>query len=533
MKHALRCFVSLVAATAVFALCASSGLAAEKLRWKVATQAPKGMGYANMVRDVLIPTMDRATEGNILWKVYWGGVMGNDDDYVNKMAIGQLQGGGLTLVGTNMISTEWSVLALPFLFNGFEEVDYLRGVMYDTFDKYYLDRGFKLLLWIDQDFDLFYSTKWPLDKLEDWHKAKILSWSGPIEEAWMKALGASPIPLGIVEAPAAIRSGVADTNITTGIWQVGTQLYSITKYVNLTKIRYSPAALVVTKKAWDEVPAKYQARMMKVRPEVQDQFNGGTRKDAEACVDGMIRYGVVPVKDSEAMRAEIKKLTTSVWPQFTGKLWPASLLAEIQKNLKWYRTGGKEKLEKEGKLVKVGEEAPRPILIEEDVTEEVVLAPAAAPAPPAAPEVAPAAPAPAPAPAAPAPKAPPAVPAPKAPPAAAAPAPPTAPAPAVAAPAAPPAPKPAAAAEAEPEGEEIVPAKEPPKQVRFKSTWSVQFNRVRAVQTKLKDLGLYDLKIDGDLGPVTRAGIKEYQKQNNLPVTGLIDRALLDSMGIE
>lgn len=517
MKHALRVLVFSIACAALFTICAGPGFSAEKLRWKVATQAPKGMGYANMVRDVLIPTMDRATEGNVVWKIYWGGVMGNDDDYVNKMSIGQLQGGGLTLVGTNMITTEWSVLALPFLFKDFEEVDFLRGVMYDSFDKYYLDRGFKLLLWLDQDFDLFYSTKWKLDKMEDWHKAKILSWSGPIEESWMRALGASPIPLGIVEAPAAIRSGVADTNITTGIWQVGTQIYSITKYVNLTKIRYSPAALVVTKEAWDQVPAKYKARMMRVRPDVQDQFNAGTRKDAKACLDGMIRYGVTPITDSPEMLAEVERRTKSVWPQFTGKLWPKSLLREIETHLKWFRTGGREKMEKEGRLVDVDNLTPKPIIIEEDIEETVVVAAAPPPAKPAVPPAPVAKPEPPPAPTAPA--------------VAAKPEPPPAPAaPAVAPKPAPPAP---AAPEEEPEGEVMVVSKTPPKPTAFKSTWRVHFDRVKAVQTKLKAQGLYPLKIDGDLGPVTRKGIKEYQRRNNLPVTGLIDRSLLESMGIE
>ncbi len=474
--------------------------AARKYRWKFATQAPKGMGYANNVQNILLPALDEATDGNLAWKVYFGGVMGNDDDYVSKMAIGQLQGGGMTLVGTNMISTEYSMLALPFLFNDFDEVDFARDMMYDSFDSFFRAKGFKLLMWVDQDFDLFYSTKWRLDTLEDWKQAKILSWSGEIEEAWMKALGAHPIPLGIVESPSAIRTGVADTNITTGIWQVGTQIYTTTKYVNLTRIRYTPAAVVVTKKAYEEIPLEYRKNIAAIRSSLEDRFNEGTRKDARTCVEGMIRYGVEPVEDSPEMVTQIRKRTTAVWDKFTGRLWPRSLLNELTGHLKWYRAGGKEKLER-GELppgmARIAEETLAPIKEPEKIAAQAAEKPAPMPAP---------APAPVPAPA----------PAVKEAPAAA-----EAPAPA---PPPPPAPAPVAQ-----EAPAPAPAMAPP----AVSAPEKDSRLVKAVQTKLKSLGLYNMKVDGLAGPVTRAGIKEYRKRNGLAVTGAMDAELLKHMGVE
>lgn len=325
--------------------------------FKFATQAPKGMGYANAFKDIFIPAMDQATEKTVFWKVYWGGIMGNDDDYVRKMAIGQLQGGGLTLVGTNMISPEYSVLALPFLFNDYDEVDFVRDRMHDTFDSFFMKKGFKLLMWIDQDFDLIYSTKWKFDTLEDYRRAKLLTWSGPIEEAWMKALGSSPIVLGIVESPAAIRSGIADSNITTGIWQVGTQVFTTSKYVSTMKIRYTPASMVLTKKAWESIPENYRDRITSARPRTLDRFNTASRKEAKSYYDSMIKYGVTPVTPGAEVRAEIRRRCISVWPRFTGKLFPKSLLDEIVDNLESYRKGGKGRVKKE--IVEAP--APKPV----------------------------------------------------------------------------------------------------------------------------------------------------------------------------
>ena len=45
----------------------------------------------------------------------------------------------------------------------------------------------------------------------------------------------------------------------------------------------------------------------------------------------------------------------------------------------------------------------------------------------------------------------------------------------------------------------------------------------KAVQQSLSDKGFYHGPIDGIVGPQTRAGIREYQKSENLPVTGRLD----------
>jgi len=51
------------------------------------------------------------------------------------------------------------------------------------------------------------------------------------------------------------------------------------------------------------------------------------------------------------------------------------------------------------------------------------------------------------------------------------------------------------------------------------------------VQYALQQLGYFAESVDGVLGSVTRAAIEDYQVENNLPVTGAIDRPLLVSLG--
>jgi His-Xaa-Ser repeat protein HxsA len=52
------------------------------------------------------------------------------------------------------------------------------------------------------------------------------------------------------------------------------------------------------------------------------------------------------------------------------------------------------------------------------------------------------------------------------------------------------------------------------------------------VQRALRRSGYYYGDIDGDIGPESRAAIREYQRDRGLPATGRIDGSLLRSLGI-
>jgi Putative peptidoglycan binding domain len=53
------------------------------------------------------------------------------------------------------------------------------------------------------------------------------------------------------------------------------------------------------------------------------------------------------------------------------------------------------------------------------------------------------------------------------------------------------------------------------------------------VQTELQRLGYYPYAVDGEMGPMTRAAIANYQRDNGLAITSAIDGPTLDSLGLE
>ena len=59
----------------------------------------------------------------------------------------------------------------------------------------------------------------------------------------------------------------------------------------------------------------------------------------------------------------------------------------------------------------------------------------------------------------------------------------------------------------------------------------IKFPSNEDIQVALKNAGFYDGEIDGQIGSKTRNAIKEFQKQNDLEVDGVVGRNTWDVLG--
>ena len=311
-------------------------------RWKLATLAPKEFGFSKYAQEVIYPRLEAVSNGTVKVKVYWGGVMGDDEEYIKKMRIGQLQAAALSSQGTIMACPEFSVVELPFLFRSYSEVDYIRRKMFSTFEFLFKSHGFKLGSWIDQDFDPVYSRDIPIASLEDFAKVRFGAAHGRMEEMLLKTLGTTSVPLNVPEAPAAIRAGVVNAGIAPTIFVVGAQLYTSYKYFTDIKIRYSPAATIITQKAWSELPPKIQKAMDAENEQGTRNLNAMIHNANEKFLKALLEYGVKSVPVSPENLAKIKKRALTLYGQLANDMFPLELLQEITQYLAEYRAGKAE-----------------------------------------------------------------------------------------------------------------------------------------------------------------------------------------------
>jgi TRAP-type C4-dicarboxylate transport system substrate-binding protein len=311
-------------------------------RWKFATLAPDGVGWARHIKGVVLPAVKDVMQGDMAIQVYWGGVMGDEPEYIQKMRINQLQGAGFTGSGAALVCPEITILELPFLFNNYKEVDFIKSRMSATFDGLFRERGFFMLALVDQDFDQIYGLHKPIAKAEDFQGVRFVEWYGVLEAEMLKMLGARPITVGVPEISSATRQGVVDAAIGPGLWVVGAQLYTVIKYINPIKIRYSPSVIAVTTGAWDALPDQYQQAYFDIREKVMDEYSRLLRDDNERGLEAMYSYGLTKVETSPRDLEILKAKTRPLWDNMVDKLYPRELLEEMLGYLDEHRGTGRQ-----------------------------------------------------------------------------------------------------------------------------------------------------------------------------------------------
>jgi TRAP-type transport system periplasmic protein len=241
----------------VLVLCSPAHSGAKYL-FKVASIAPDGSVWAKRFQD-FADEVEEKSNGEVRFKVYPGGVMGDDTAMYRKMQIGQLNGGGFTMTGIGPVVPDFRVMGIPFLFNSYEEVDYVRNGLLPYFEKAFAEKGMELVAMTEVGFVYSMSTR-PLLTLDDLEKTK--SWvpaGDPISASFLEQLGISPIPLEIPDVLTALQTGMVETVYNSLYGSIVLQWFTKAKNISDTPFGYAYGALLLDKKKFSRLPPEYAA----------------------------------------------------------------------------------------------------------------------------------------------------------------------------------------------------------------------------------------------------------------------------------
>ncbi|RPI79281.1 MAG: ABC transporter substrate-binding protein, partial [Desulfobacteraceae bacterium] len=151
MHHSFRTIIILLTILLI-----GSGMAsAQQFTVKFATLAPEGSTWIKIMRD-FDKTVREQSNGRVGFKIYAGGVAGDEKDVIRKIRLGQYHSGGLTGVGLGEVAKTVRVLDTPFLFKTYDEVDFILNKFDAEFRKAFEEGGFVLLGWAEVGFVYVY-----------------------------------------------------------------------------------------------------------------------------------------------------------------------------------------------------------------------------------------------------------------------------------------------------------------------------------------------------------------------------------------
>lgn len=331
---------TVLALTAAALLPAQTFAQEKKVKVRLATLVPKGTSFHTSLQE-MSDQWQKASGGNVQVTIYTDGTMGGEADMVKRMRVGQIQAALLSAPGLAQIEDSVRGLQLmPLMFASLEEFDYVRDRLRADLEKKFLDKGFVVLFWGDAGWVHFFS-KFPAQKPEDFKKGKMFVWSGDKDSATiMKAVGINAVGLEQTDILTSLQTGLIDSVPSVPFYALAGQFDKPAPH--MLDINWVPlvGATVITKKAWDEIPANVQAQLRKSAEEAGVKIKKRSREEALESVVAMEKRGLKVTKLTPELQKEWNQFAESVYPQIRGKLVTTELFDQVQKLVKEYRAGG-------------------------------------------------------------------------------------------------------------------------------------------------------------------------------------------------
>ena len=327
-------------AATLFSFVLGAALPASAQVIKLGTIAPEGTPWLDAIRN-MADEWKAATGGKLEFRIYPGGVVGDDPDMVRKMRIGQLQAAALSNTGLYDIAHEMQAIQMPMMIQSYEELDYVRDRIAPKLEAILESKGFKVLNWGDAGWVYFFSQK-PLLRPDDLKPMKLWVWAGypAYVEAWKDA-GYHPVELASTDILTGLQAGLINAFPAPPLLALANQWFGVAK--QMCDVKWAPAigATVISMKTWEAIDPQVRDKLLASSRDVGLRLRVQVRKLDDEAIAAMVKRGLVVNHVPPEGVADFERVAReSAWPKLIGNVVPAGIVAEVEKLREEYRAHG-------------------------------------------------------------------------------------------------------------------------------------------------------------------------------------------------
>jgi TRAP-type C4-dicarboxylate transport system substrate-binding protein len=322
------------AITAAFVLAVSPTRAETVI--KLATFAPVNSAYHDVLLELAREWRD-ISKGEVVLRIYSGGVAGDDPDVVRKMRIGQLQAAILILGGLPDIDPRFRAFQMPMMYRDNAEFDHVLRAMRPTLDRLLAQHSFRGLAWADGGW-LHIFSRAPVVTPDDLRRQRVFIFAGasPLAEA-LRDCGFRPVELPATDIHTALQSGMLDAVSAPPLGALSMQWFA--QIPHMSTLRWVPlmAGFVITERAWRALPERIRPQLAAATERAAARMRTEVRGDADKAVAVMRDHGLavheVPAAEVEIWRGEVSRC----FAPLIGDYIDGRLVRQIEETLRAYR----------------------------------------------------------------------------------------------------------------------------------------------------------------------------------------------------
>ncbi|MEF3280938.1 MAG: TRAP transporter substrate-binding protein DctP [Elusimicrobiota bacterium] len=330
-------FLSLFATNTVRSEIVAVNMSSEpKTVIKFATLAPEGTTWTKILKQFSQEVQSR-TQLRVTFKIYTGGVQGDEKDVIRKIKTAQLNASGFTGFGLGEIAKELRVLDAPFLFKNTDEIDHIYSKFNDEFSKILEEKGFILLGWAEIG-DVYIVSKNEIKSPQDLAKSKLWVWEGDeIALKTFETFGVKPIPLSISDVMTSIQTGMINTVYATPATIIPLGWHNNMNYILDMPITYASGAVLLSKATFEKLKEEDKKILIEAAKKHFSKLNKSAREDNKKGLEILKnKLKVVKPQDVKIFEDLAAKARENLKNYYGNKL-----IEKIEKELSNYRNAKK------------------------------------------------------------------------------------------------------------------------------------------------------------------------------------------------
>jgi TRAP-type C4-dicarboxylate transport system substrate-binding protein len=340
-SHPARLFLVVLLTAALLLAGGTTADAAKRLgkarhTIKVATLAPDGSTWMDIFHEMNAEVYEK-TGQQVKFKVYPGGVLGNESDVIRKIRVGQVHGSAFTGGGLTEIYPDLRVLGLPLLFQSHAEFNHVLDKLGPRVEQEFGKKGYVVLGWPQLGFTYCFSRR-DIRSVADLRAGKPWMWgTDPIMSSVFKQARVNPVSVDVGDVLTGLQTGLLDTAFNTPLGVIALQWFTRLETMTDLPLTYSTGGFLVTKKAFGKLTPELQQTVKEVCAKHIDRLTEETRREDKAAVEVFKKEGIRVLEPTPEGMQEFRALSRGVTDQLKGKAFSAEIHELVMTHLNEYR----------------------------------------------------------------------------------------------------------------------------------------------------------------------------------------------------
>jgi TRAP-type C4-dicarboxylate transport system substrate-binding protein len=305
---------------------------------KIATLVPNQSQWMQDMRAAG-KVIEERTEGRVKLKFYGGGTQGTEDKVLQKIKIGQLHGGTFSATDFMKDYGAINIYGLPFVFESWEEMRYVRDKMDTKLESGFADLNF-VTFGIAGSFSVVLSNE-PISRYEDMKGKKVWLPQGDfVSYEAMRRLQLSPVALPVTDVLTGLQTGLLDIAAIPPEVAVALQWHTRVKYVTDMPVAFGISFLAISKRVFDKLTPDDQAVVAEVLSGVYRKLDEQAPAESDNAMTALVNIGIKNVQPEDGQFQELQQ----TMGEFNREMaldgaYPVELYDEMIGHIADYRNG--------------------------------------------------------------------------------------------------------------------------------------------------------------------------------------------------